>query len=122
MRRLKSVRPSEMLFPLGFCTPFVAVCILTPFGEYNTISKREEYKSTKVRKCDSSIVLGARWPNGITTARAAAAAAAPVRPTGTGQGAPLRACVRICVCVFTIAFGVLSSRTTRSEVQTPKLL
>ena len=63
--RLYSFRPSEMLFPLGFCIPFVAVCILTPFGEYNTISKREEYKSTKVRKCDSSIVLGARWPNGM---------------------------------------------------------
>ena len=65
VRRLKSFMPSEMLFPLGFCAPFVAVCILTPFGEYNTISKREECKNTKVRECDSSIVLGARWPNAM---------------------------------------------------------
>ena len=57
-------------------------------------------RSTKVqnvRNCDPSIVLGARWPNGITTARAAAAA--PVRPTDKGKGARLRACVRVCVCV-----------------------
>ena len=66
-----------------------------------------------------SIVLGARWPNGITTARAVAAA--PVRPRGKGNGGAL-ACVRAYVCVFTNAFGVLSSRTARDEVQTLKLM
>ena len=55
-------------------------------------------KVKKMRKCDPSIVLGARWPNRITTARAAAAA--PVRPTGKGKGARLRACVRLCVCLL----------------------
>ena len=96
--------PLGMLAPSGCCTPFVLLCIrvcsvctflyrsgfrfpkvvvlrlypfvLTPFGEYNTIRRREEYKSTKVCKCAPSIVLGARWPNGITAARAVAAAPA----------------------------------------------
>ena len=78
-----------------------------PFGEYNIIRRREEYKSTKACKCSPSIVLGARWPNGITTARAVAAA--QVRPTSQGKGARLSACV--CVCVFTKAFVFLFSRT-----------
>ena len=60
--------------PTSCCTPFVPVCTLTPFCEYNTIRRREEYKSAKESKCAPSIVLGARWPNGITTARAVAAA------------------------------------------------
>ena len=71
--RLYSFVPLGMSFPLSVCTPFV----LTPFGEYNTIRRREEYKITKACKCAPSIVLGARWPNGITAARAVAAA--PVR-------------------------------------------
>ena len=74
MLRLYSFVPLGMSFPFGFCIPFVPVCTLTPFGEYNTIRRREEYKSTKESKCAPSIVLGARWPNGITTARAVAAA------------------------------------------------
>ena len=96
--RLYSFVPPGMLFRRSICIPFVSVCTLTPFGEYNTIRRREEYKSIKMRKCDPSIVLGARWPNGITTARAAAAA--PVRPRGKGKGARLRACVRMCVCLL----------------------
>ena len=72
--RLYSFVPLGMSFPLSFCIPFVPVCTLTPFGEYNTIRRREEYKSTKACKCAPSIVLGARWPNGITTTRAVAAA------------------------------------------------
>ena len=72
--RLYSFVPLGMSFPLSFCIPFVPVCTLTPFGEYNTIRRREEYKSTKACKCAPSIVLGARWPNGITAARAVAAA------------------------------------------------
>ena len=78
------------LYPV--CTPFVpCLCrsdcrspevfvirlypfVLTPFGGYNTIRRREEYKSTKACKCAPSIVLGALWPNGITAARAVAAA------------------------------------------------
>ena len=72
--RLYSFVPIGMSFPMSFCIPFVPVCTLTPFGEYNTIRRREEYKSTKACKCAPSIVLGARWPNGITAARAVAAA------------------------------------------------
>ena len=52
--------PPGMLFPISICIPFVFVCTLTPFGEYNTIRGREEYKSTKTCKCAPSIVLGAR--------------------------------------------------------------
>ena len=116
IRLCSSVAP-RMSFPSGFCsssvlvctrfTPFVFVCTLTPFGEYNNIRRREEYKSTKACKCAPSIVVGARWPNGITTARAAAAAM--VRPTSKGKGAHLRACV--CVCVFTKAFSLFVYRT-----------
>ena len=48
--RLYSFVPLGMSFPTGFCTPFVPVCTLTPFGEYNTIRRREEYKTTKLQK------------------------------------------------------------------------
>ena len=80
-------------FPTSICTPFVFVCTLTPFGEYNTIGRQEEYKSTKACKRAPSIVLGARWPNGIIAARAIAAA--PVRPTSRGKGARLPVCVSL---------------------------
>ena len=76
--RLYSFVPLVMSFPSGFCTPFAFVCTLTPFCEYHTFKKREEYKSTKACKYAPSIVLGARWPNGITTARAVAAAPVPL--------------------------------------------
>ena len=36
-----------LLFPLSICIPFVFVCTLTPFCEYNTIRRREAYKSTE---------------------------------------------------------------------------
>ena len=78
--RLYSLVPLGMSFPSGFCHPFVFVCTLTPFGEYNTIRRREEYKSTKAYKSAPSIVLDARWPNGITTARAVAAAPVAAHP------------------------------------------
>ena len=76
--RLYSFVPLVMSFPSSFCTPFAFVCTLTPFGQYHTIKKREEYKNTKACKYAPSIVLGARWPNKITTARAVAAAPVPL--------------------------------------------
>ena len=45
--RLYSFVPPGMLFPQNICIPFVFVCTLTPFSEYNTIRRREGYKSTK---------------------------------------------------------------------------
>ncbi len=112
--------------PLGTSFPKVVVFHLYPFvlsprlANIILLGDGRSTKVQKMRKCDPSIVLGARWLNGITTARAVAAA--PVRPTGKGWWARLRACVRICVCVFTKAFGFLSSRTTRGEVQTLELI
>ena len=99
--RLYSFVPLGMPFPLSFCTPFVFVCTPTPFGEYNTIKKREEYKSTKACKFAPSIVLVARWPSGINTARAVAVAPVAlhalsrasnqfVPPSPQGVGARLR--------------------------------
>ena len=95
--------PPGLSFPSSICFPFVFVCTLTPFGEYNNIRKREEYKSTEACKCAPGIALGARWPNGNTTARAVAAA--PVRPTSKGKGMRLRVCV--CVCLLTRSFFYL---------------
>ena len=121
--RLYSFVPPGMSFPLGFCTPSVLVCtrlysvciclyrlgccfpLVFVFSLYSfVLSPRlaniillgdgRNTKVQKMRKCDPSIVLGARWPNGITTARAVAAA--PVRPTSKGKGARLR----MCVCVY----------------------
>ena len=102
--RLYSLVPLGMLFSLSICIPFVFVCTLTPFGEYNTIRRREEYKSTKMRKCDPSIVLGARWPNGITTAR-------PLQRHRCARQAKERgrACVRGCVCVCLLKRSVFIS-------------
>ena len=40
--RLYSFVPLGMSFPRSVCTPFLRVCTLTPFCEYNSIRKREE--------------------------------------------------------------------------------
>ena len=141
--RLYSFVPPGMSFPLGFCAPSVLVCtrwysvcirlyrlgccfpevfvfrlysfVLSP--RFANIILLGDGRSTKVkmRKCDPSIVLGARWPNGITTARATGA------PDRQRKGGAL-ACVRAYVCAFTKAFSCLSSRTARGEAQTLKLV